>query len=66
MPNQPKTAVSTYRFDPSTIDLLDRLIPHLTVVQGGRWNRTEVLRLAVRRLAEQEGVEGGGKNSRKK
>jgi hypothetical protein len=61
MPNQPKTKPSTYRFDADLIGLVDRLGARL-----GGLDRTAVLRLAVRRLADAElAAEGLKKNPKK-
>lgn len=64
MPDRPKTKASSYRFTPEEVQLMDHLADHLAAVrETDRYTRTDVLRLALRRLAETE--LDGRKNSGK-
>jgi hypothetical protein len=62
MPNQPKTKARTFRLDEETLDTLTALGERL-----GGLDRTAVLRLAIRRLADAElgAREGTPRKSRK-
>jgi hypothetical protein len=62
MPNKPKTPARTYRFDLAFLKLMDDLGERL-----GGIDRTAVIKVAVRRLADAElGPDPARKNSRKK
>ncbi len=52
MPNQPKTYARSFRLGDEVTALLDQLGEQL-----GGLDRTAVLRLAVRRLADAEGID---------
>jgi hypothetical protein len=61
MPNQPKTAASSFRFTPAELATMDRLAEHLRrAADLHRFTRSDVLRLALHRLADSE--LGGKKN----
>jgi hypothetical protein len=62
MPNKPKTPARSFRFTEPELDLMDRLGKRLAPPGLKPYTRTDVLRLALGRLAES--VEGR-KNSRK-
>lgn len=52
MPNQAKTAASSFRFSPDDLSLMDDLGRQLTLPGVKPLSRTDVLRTALHRLAE--------------
>jgi hypothetical protein len=54
MPNQPKTKANTFRFTPEELASIDSLRERLAPPGLHPLSRTDVLRIALRRLADTE------------
>lgn len=62
----PRPAAASYRLGDDTLVLIDRLSEHFRNPLGRSMSGADVVRLAVRRLAESEGLDGGEKKIPKK
>jgi hypothetical protein len=54
VPDQPKTPARSFRFSDEELALMDRLADHFTTHPERPYKRTDVLKIALNRLAEQE------------
>lgn len=51
MPNQPKTAASSFRFDDALLRLMDDLAEEIADERGLKCSRSDVVRIAVKEMA---------------